>query len=63
MRNQQLEVLRKACEVCDGIANAITKKNRKLVENLKQEVKRMYAITKESIELGFENLINSETCI
>lgn len=30
------------------------------IENLKQEVKRMYAITKESIELGFENLINPE---
>ena len=22
MKNQQIEILRKACEVCDGIANA-----------------------------------------
>ena len=28
MKNQQIEILRKACEVCDGIANAITKKNK-----------------------------------
>ena len=28
MKNQQIEILRKACDVCDGIANAITKKNK-----------------------------------
>lgn len=27
MKNQQIEILRKACEVCDGIAKAITKRN------------------------------------
>ena len=27
MKNQQIEILRKACEVCDGVAKAITKRN------------------------------------